>query len=205
MQINIIIVGFTSQGIHKIGKIMASVATREGIPFKAQAIINPASKLFSSIEVLLLRFGEGVFSPRFSQRNADLILSLDYLFAQFFLDYLKDESGVIIVSDLLHCITKSFPTSEDLINLMNKYKERASDLYILKISEINNAYAKMLPLRNRFIIPIAASIGCIYKLGLLPVRREAYLESLKAELKEKDLISIALKVINNIQRFLERL
>lgn len=119
---NVMIVGVGGQGTLLASRVIGGAALAAGYDVKISEV-HGMSQRGGSV-VTYVRFGDKISSPLVDKGDADVVLSFEALEALRFLEYVKPESGTVIVNeqqiDPMPVITGAEKYPEGIIDLLNK-------------------------------------------------------------------------------------
>ncbi|MBQ9894247.1 MAG: indolepyruvate oxidoreductase subunit beta [Ruminococcus sp.] len=110
MNKNILLCGVGGQGIVLTSKLTASCAMQKGMQVMSAETIGMAQKGGSVFS--FLRLGEGVYSPMFGKKQADIIIAFEPAEAVRMLPYLKDGGTVIVNTRPIMPVTAALKASD---------------------------------------------------------------------------------------------
>ena len=119
MNKNILLCGVGGQGIVLTSKLTASCAMAKGLDVMSAETIGMAQKGGSVFS--FLRLGEGIHSPMFGQKQADILIAFEPAEAVRMLPYLKDGGCAVVNMHPIKPVTASLKGSDYSGDEMIKY------------------------------------------------------------------------------------
>ncbi len=119
MNKNILLCGVGGQGIVLTSKLTASCAMAKGLDVMSAETIGMAQKGGSVFS--FLRLGEGIHSPMFGQKQADILIAFEPAEAVRMLPYLKDGGCAVVNMHPIKPVTASLKGSDYNGDEMIKY------------------------------------------------------------------------------------
>lgn len=120
----IMVVGVGGQGVILASELLCEAAMRMGYDVKKSEIHGMAQRGGSVVSNV--RYGEKVYSPLITKREADILLSFEQLETLRWLDYIKPEGKIIVNEQMIVPMAVAVGQGEypDVFGILNKVTDK---------------------------------------------------------------------------------
>lgn len=185
---NIIICGIGGQGLITLLRVMSESALLSGFDVKTSEL-HGLSQRGGSVSVNL-RFGEEVYSPVISKREADLIICLESQESLKAIEYSKKEAVFLI--NKYQSPTLSLSVSEKEVK--NTLERIGRKFTFIEASDICQKELQNSVLAGTYLLGYA-----LHK-GFIPLKRDIVEKAMKKLMKEK-YVSSSIKVLDLAEQY----
>ncbi len=154
---NILLCGVGGQGTVLASKLIAAAAAEKGMKVMSAETIGMAQKGGSVSS--FLRVGDGVYTPIFRRKCADIIIAFEPAEAVRMIDYLKDGGTVVVNTHAVMPVTAALAGSDYTADKMIKYL-RTLNLNLIE-TDCDKACAELgsAKITNTVLLGAAAKSG----------------------------------------------
>jgi indolepyruvate ferredoxin oxidoreductase, beta subunit len=131
---NIVICGVGGQGILLAGELLGDVALRSGYDVKKSEIHGMAQRGGSVVSHI--RFGEKIYSPTISEREANFIFSFEKMETLRYISYLKADGIVIVNNQKISPTSTSIKSVSYPDDIEKSFKDRCRQFKYIDALEI---------------------------------------------------------------------
>jgi len=175
MNKNILLCGVGGQGIVLTSKLTASCAMKKGMQVMSAETIGMAQKGGSVFS--FLRIGDGIFSPMFGHKQADIIIAFEPAEAVRMLPYLKNDGTVIVNTRQIMPVTAALKgSSYNSTDMLDYLKKTTQNLMIVDGDRVCHELGSPKVLNM-------VMLGEAIRSGVLPFTIDDAVESMKRNVK----------------------
>jgi len=199
MQMNIMLIGIKEQGIEEAFDFLVHILGFEGIKINAIKVSYDDEAVLPT-EIIFIRLGEGIFSPKISLGEADIVFVFDPAYLAMAKKFVKPEVGFVIVGNVTHCNdARNFKFAENV----NELRAITNNIFIYDEVRVLEEYGRGLPNESERLLIAVSVLGTFFKLGIVPIRKDSYMTGIKAILRDEKLISLARKIMSEADKYIE--